>query len=130
MKRQLGEQQSSNRELETELVQLRETCGNSDIQHAEEMAKTKADMEDLGSLKEKQGAELVEVKSRLETIEKENQDLKAMVEKEKEDAEKRTSEENELKEKSGKEYEILQVEIKRLKEENESLKIEVQNTQT
>ncbi|XP_028399082.1 kinectin-like [Dendronephthya gigantea] len=130
VKRQLGQLQNSNREMETELVQLRETCGNSDVQHAEEMAKTKADMEDLSSLKEKQGAELVEVKSRLETIEKENQELKTVVEKEKEEVERKTSEENELKEKSGKEYEALQVEIKRLKEENENLKVEVQNTQT
>lgn len=127
MKRELSKQQNNNRELETELFQLRETCGNNDTQHAEEMAKTRSTFEEETSvLKQKQEAELVGMRSKVEEIEKENEKLKTVVAKEKDEADKR---ENEVKEKSGKEFETLQVELKKMKEENENFKIELENAQ-
>ena len=127
MKRELSKLQNNNRELETELIQLREDCGNNDTKHAEEMTKTKSTFdEEIIALKEKQQAELVEMKSKVEVIEKENEEMKVAAAKGKDEAEKR---ENDVKEKSGKEFETLQVELKKMKEENENLKIELENAQ-
>lgn len=127
MKRELSKKQNNNRELETELLQLREACGNNDTQHAEEMAKTRSTFEEETSvLKQKQEAELVGMRSKVEEIEKENEELKTVVAKEKDEADKR---ENEVKEKSGKEFETLQVELKKMREETENLKIELENAQ-
>ena len=127
VKRELSKLQNNKHELETELVRLRESCGNSETQHAEEMAKTKATFEEeISALKEKQEAELMVMKSKVEAIEKENEELKVAVAKEKGEAERK---ENDVKERSGKEFETLQVELKKMQEENDNLKNELENAQ-